>query len=230
MNDVNKEINEKLISLSDEAYKKFQQPLISTVSSELIVGVRTPVLRQFAREFGKTPYVSQFLTSLPHSTYDANNLHAFLIEQIKDFNSCISALDIFLPYVDNWATCDMMSPKILATQPDDLLSHIDRWISSHNTYEIRFAIISLMRHYLDVNFSDEVLLKVERIKSDEYYVNMARAWFFATALAKRWENTIPIIKENRLDRFTHNKTIQKALESYRIMKEQKILLQQMKRR
>lgn len=230
MNEVYEYVHKKLLSLGNEAYKKFHQRLIPTVPPDKIIGVRTPVLRRFAREFGKTDMAPLFLSLLPHRYYDEDNLHAFLIEQIKDFDACADALNTFLPYVDNWATCDMMSPKILASEPEKLLMHIDVWISSRNVYEVRFVILCLMRHFLDSDFNASILNKVSSIVSDEYYINMARAWFFATALAFQWNYAFPYIRDNRLDTFTHNKTIQKAVESFRITKEQKRLLKGLKKK
>ena len=228
MNNIEEYVDNCLFELCDEKYKTFHQILIPTVEPDRVIGVRTPVLRRFAKEFGKTDKVGEFLALLPHRYYDADNLHAFLIEQIKDFDLCVEALDKFLPYVDNWATCDLMSPKVLAKEPDKLLVSIDRWTASGNTYEIRFGILSLMRHFLDDNFKEEYLEKVAAVKSDEYYVNMMRAWYFATALAKHWDIVLPYITERKLDVFTHNKTISKATDSYRITKEQKQLLRNLK--
>ena len=220
----------QLSQLADENYRKFQQPLIPTVAPGRFLGVRTPVLRRFAREFGKSALAAEFLDTLPHDYYDEDNLHAFLIEQIKDFDACTVALDKFLPYVDNWATCDMMSPKVLATDPESLLIHTDLWITSPYTYEIRFGILCLMRHFLGDNFRESLIYKVASVSSSEYYVNMARAWYFATALAFQWDATLRLLKEDVLDDFTHNKTIQKAVESYRITPAQKQMLRGLKRK
>lgn len=230
MNNINKYIDSVLLSISDETYREFHKMLIPTVSSGKVIGVRTPVLRRFARNFGKTEQALCFMHSLPHTSYDAYNLHGFLIEQVKDFKQCVRALDEFLPYVDNWATCDMTSPKILSARPDELIVHIGRWIGSEHTYEVRFAIVCLMRYFLDSYFRKEVLDMVAAVKSDEYYINMARAWFFATALAKQWDSTIRLIEDNRLDLFTHNKTIRKAVESYRISDTKKSFLKTLLRK
>lgn len=230
MNKINEFVDDKLFELRDEKYREFQKPLLPSVPENRLIGVRTPVLRRFANSFVKSDEAAEFMKALPHTSYDADNLHAFLIEKIKDFDACIKSLDTFLPYIDNWATCDMMSPKILAKHTEDLLPHIDRWLVSQYTYEIRFGILSLMRYYIEDNFEPTVLEKVVSVKSDEYYVNMARAWFFATALATQWDSVIKIIEDNALDTFTHNKTIQKAVESYRITDEQKRILKTMKRK
>ena len=229
MNNINNYVDSLLYFISDEAYREFQKTLLPGIKKEQVIGVRIPILRRFTRDFIKTPDASCFMTALPHSSYDANNLHAFIIEQVKDFNQCIIALDKFLPFVDNWATCDMMSPKILKTEPTLLLTHIERWLRSCHTYEVRFAIVCLMRYYLDSDFNSAILYKVVNISSDEYYINMARAWFFATALAKQWDATIGIIEDNALDLFTHNRTIQKAIESYRVSNDHKMLLRTLRR-
>ena len=230
MKDINKSIDQQLRTLSDEAYRKFQLPLIPTVPPERVIGVRTPVLRHFARTFGKTPEASLFLQALPHSSYDANNLHAFLIEQTKDFDACITQLNQFLPYIDNWATCDLMSPKILSQNLEALLTTIDRWLASPFEYEVRFGILNLMYYYLDKSFDETILKRVADVASPAYYINMARAWFFATALAKQWNQTVTLLEHNTLDTFTHNKTIQKAIESFRISTEQKEILREMRRK
>ena len=230
MNEVSAYLRQQLLLLADENYRKFQQPLIPTVAPDRFLGVRTPVLRRFALSFGKSKLAPAFLNNLPHDYYDEDNLHAFLIEQIKDFYECVAALDKFLPYVDNWATCDMMSPKVLAAYPERMLIHIDRWITSVHTYEVRFGILCLMRYYLGENFKESLLYKVAGISSCEYYINMARAWYFATALAFQWDCTLMLLKENRLDDFTHNKTIQKAVESYRITTAQKQILRGLRRK
>ena len=229
MNQVEEYIEKHLFALADEKYRVFQQPLIPTVSSDRIIGVRTPRLRRFAKAFGKTDYAEHFINILPHKYYEEDNLHAFLIEQIKDFDKCLAALDIFLPYVDNWATCDMMSPKILSANLKVLKERINKWLSSEQTYEIRFGIISLMRYFLDDAYDTSVLYKVSSVKSNEYYVIMARAWFFATALINHYEDVVCILNEKYLDTFTHNKTIQKAAESFRISEEKKNELKQLKR-
>ena len=215
------DIQSALFEKSDTEYKKFQAPLIPTVPEELIIGVRTPVLRAFAKSIYGTPAAEDFIRALPHRYYDEDNLHAFLIEQIKDYDLCIKELERFLPYVDNWATCDSMSPKVLKKYPSRLIKNIKRWISSSHTYTVRYGIVMLMKHFLDDNFTPEALDYVANISSDEYYINMARAWFFATALAKRYEETLPYIIGNKLDGWTRKKAIQKACESYRISKQTK---------
>ena len=230
MSRVEKYVEDSLFALADAKYKVFHQSLIPTVHPDRVIGVRTPQLRKFAKTFGKTDGAEEFISILPHKYYEEDNLHAFLIEQIKDFDVCISLLDKFLPYVNNWATCDMMSPKIFSANLPRLSTEVDRWLASEHIYEVRFGIITLMRHYLDEAFDDTVIYKVLSVQSDEYYINMARAWFFATALINHYEEICTLLRENTLDTFTHNKTIQKAIESYRITKEQKAQLKELRRR
>lgn len=199
-----------------------------TVNSETVIGVRTPILREYSKEIAKNGHYEDFLKSLPHQYYEENNLHAFLIEKIKDYQTCINALNEFLPYVDNWATCDSMKPKTLGKHTEELYSQIKIWIASDQTYTIRFGIEMLMNFYLDKDFKTEHLELVAKIRSDEYYVNMMIAWYFATALAKQYESTIPFLEKQTLSVWCHNKTIQKAIESYRITNEQKKYLRTLK--
>lgn len=221
-------VQKELFNLQDEAYKKFHSKLIPNVSADLIIGVRTPALRKFAKDFSKHECANEFLNSLPHKYYEENNLHGFLIEQIKDYDTLTKRLDEFLPYVDNWATCDLMRPKIFKKNKDRLIEKIDEWIDSDNTYMKRFAIEMLMTFYLDEDFKLEYAQKVATVKSEEYYVNMMIAWYFATALAKQYESIIPFIEGKKLEKWVHNKTIQKAVESYRITNEQKVYLRSLK--
>lgn len=213
-----------LFAIQDLAYRDFQAKLMPTVNKETVIGVRTPSLRTYAKKFGKTDNVSAFLEVLPHKYYEENNLHGLLIEQIKAYPSCIAALDRFLPYIDNWATCDMIALRTVKNHLDIFIQEVYRWIASDRPYIVRFGIGMLMRYYLDEQFKPEYPKKVAEVKSDEYYVNMMRAWYFATALAKRYDQIIPYLEEKRLDTWTHNKTIQKAIESYRITPEQKSYL------
>lgn len=228
MTDIEKRVQARLFELQDFSYRDFHSKLMPTVPKEKIIGVRVPQLRKLAKEFGKTEDAKEFLKILPHKYYEEDNLHAFLIEQIKDFDECIFALDDFLLYVDNWATCDMMSPKVFKNNTEKLLPKIEEWLISDYTYQVRFAIGMLMKFYLDESFDERYLQLVASVKSDEYYINMMIAWYFATALAKQWEKTVPFIENKVLDKWTHNKAIQKAVESYRITKEQKEYLKQLK--
>lgn len=224
-----KYVREKLFELQDLKYRDFHSKLIPTVSKELIIGVRTPDLRKFTKEFAKTSYAEDFLKILPHKYYEENNLHAFLIESIKDFDLCIAELNRFLPFVDNWATCDMMRPKIFKKHLPELLSQIRIWIKSEDTYAVRFAMEMLMCYYLDENFNPEYPEMIAKIRSDEYYIKMMQAWYFATALAKQYDAVVLYLEKNLLDADTQNKTIRKAIESYRITDEQKKHLRTLKR-
>lgn len=229
MNTYNKEeLISSLFSMQDLNFRDFQASLIPNISRETVIGVRTPLLRSFAKKYAKTADAEGFLSDLPHAYFEENNLHGFIIETLKDYGKVIAALDAFLPYVDNWATCDLMSPKVLKAHPDELIYEIKRWIASKSTYTVRFAIGALMSYYLDENFSPEVLEIASAVKSDEYYINMMTAWFFATALAKQYDCTLPYLTEKRLDAWVHNKTIRKAVESNRISNERKAYLKTLK--
>ncbi|MBQ4395723.1 MAG: DNA alkylation repair protein [Paludibacteraceae bacterium] len=217
-------IQSKLFALQDHAYADFQSKLLPTVSRETVIGVRTPDLRKMAKQICKTPAAQEFLHNLPHRYFDENQLHAFILSEEKDFDTCIAELEQFLPYVDNWATCDQLSPRCFKRHTTELLPLIRKWTRSKHTYTKRFGICTLMRYFLDEAFRPEYLEWVASIKSDEYYIRMMQAWFFATALAKQWDATLPYIEQRRLEKDTHNKTIQKAIESFRITDEQKALL------
>lgn len=195
---------------------------------ERVIGVRTPQLRALARKLSGTPAAAEFLRELPHRYYEENNLHGMLICRMRDFDECLYAVNGFLPFVDNWATCDMLSPKALIKQPERLLSEIEKWLKSEKTYTVRFGIGRLMAHFLDDRFSPEYPAAVAAVNSEEYYINMMRAWYFATALAKQYDAVFPYFAERRLDRFTHNKAIQKAAESFRVSPEHKAELKALK--
>lgn len=221
-------IQQRLFDLQDLEYRAFHSKLMPTVDPAKIIGVRTPALRKLAKEIAKTSEAKPFLQTLPHEYYEENNLHAFLVEGMKDYDECIAAVNAFLPYVDNWATCDMMSPKCFKKHLAELLDSIKIWIASDWTYTIRFGIGMLMKFYLDDEFDPAYPEMVAAVRSEEYYVNMMIAWYFATALAKQYDAILPFIEERRLDVWTHNKAIQKAVESYRITKEQKEYLKSLK--
>ena len=221
-------VQQDLFTMQDLKYRDFQCKLMPTVASDTVIGVRTPELRKFAKEFSKKPDVDEFLKILPHKYYEENNLHGFLIETIKDYDRVITELDAFLPYVDNWATCDLMRPKIFQKHLEELLGKIKEWINDDHTYTIRFGIEMLMSFYLDEQFCPEFLELVSYVQSEEYYVNMMVAWYFATALAKQYDDTLPYIEQHRLSKWTHNKAIQKAVESYRISDGQKTYLRTLK--
>lgn len=228
MSDIGERIRASLREMQDVEYKDFHAKLIPTVAPEAIIGVRTPELRKYARKLAKDPQIGDFLAQLPHQYYDENNVHAFVVEQIKDYEECLAQTERFLPYIDNWATCDMMAPKVFAKHKEELLEPVRRWIASSETYTIRYGVGMLMRFYLEEDFRQEYLQWVADISSKEYYVNMMRAWYFATALAKQYEAVIPYLEEKRLDDWTHNKAIQKACESYRVTAEQKKYLRGLK--
>ena len=223
-----KEVEKQLFEMQDLKYRDFHAGLMPNIDKNRIIGVRTPRLRKFAKEYGKTENAKTFLTVLPHQYYEENNLHGLLIEQIKEYDSALDELERFLPYIDNWATCDMLAMKVVKKHLDLFIKKIYQWLESKHTYTIRFAIGMLMRYYLEDTFQIEYARKVAEICSEEYYVNMMRAWYFATALAKQYEQVIPFLEERQLDVWTHNKTIQKCVESYRITPEQKEYLKTLK--
>lgn len=225
-------IQADLFTMQDIKYRDFHSKLMPTVDKELVIGVRTPQLRKYSKELYKNQReeAEKFMNTLPHIYYEENNVHAFLIEQIKDYEECIEALDAFLPYIDNWATCDMMNPKVFKKHRSQLITEVRRWLASEHTYMVRFAIKVLMDYYLDEAFEPQYPDMVARISGEEYYIKMVIAWYFATALAKQYDEILPYIEENRLDIWTHNKAIQKAVESYRITSEQKTYLKTLKRK
>ena len=233
------EIRERLFALQDIKYRDFQSKLIPQIESEAVIGVRTPELRKLAKELYQKEDIPDFLSELPHRYFDENQLHAFIVSLYKDYAACMEEVERFLPYVDNWATCDQMSPKIFKKHRAELLVKIAEWIRSEHTYTIRFGTGMLMEHFLDADFETEfeaaeltgrkLMDMVAGIRSEEYYVNMMTAWYFATALAKQYEAALPYIEDGRLDRWTHNKTIQKAVESYRVSDERKSYLRTLRK-
>lgn len=224
------EIQKRLFALQDEKYKEFFSALMPTVDPDCVIGVRTPDLRKLAKTLAKEPGTDAFLKCLPHHYYEENNLHGFIIEGRKDFETCVRDIDAFLPYIDNWATCDQISPKIFSKHLPQLLDKIRGWIASDRVYTIRFGIGMLMKFYLDDAFEPEYLEMVCSVRSEEYYVRMMVAWYFATALAKQYDAAIVYIEEKRLEAWTHNKAVQKSLESRRITEEQKKYLRSLKRK
>lgn len=222
------EIQQRLFALQDEKYRDFNASLMPTVDKALVIGVRTPALRSLAKELKGTELAAAFMAALPHKYYEENNLHAALIAHIRDFEPCMAAVERLLPYVDNWATCDMMSPKALAKNRPALLEHIRLWLQSSHTYTVRFAMGMLMSHFLDEDFREEYLDLVTSVRSEEYYIRMMQAWYFATALAKQYEAAVKYLEQRKLSPWVHNKTIQKARESYRISEEQKIYIKSLK--
>ena len=221
-------IQEELFRMRDSKYAVFQSKLIPNVPPDFFIGVRTPELRKYAKQLAGQPDVSLFLQNLPHRYFDENQLHAFIISEIKDFERCIAEVSRFLPYIDNWATCDQLSPKVFRKNHEELLKYIETWISSGETYTVRFAVGMLMEHFLGDDFDIAYSNMAASVTSDEYYVRMMVAWYFATALAKQYDAVLPFIENRRLDPWTHNKAIQKAVESYRITDDQKTYLKQLK--
>ena len=222
-------IREELFALQDASYGDFQAKLTPGIPRELFIGVRVPEVRKLAKKLKKEPETAEFLSELPHKYYDENMLHGLLVSEIKDYDACVAAVDKFLPYVDNWAVCDIMSPKVFKRNKAALLDKIREWSSSEKPYTCRFGIEMLMSHFLDDDFRPEYLDIPASVHSEEYYVQMMAAWFFATALAKQWDAAIAYIENGVLDTWVHNKTIQKARESYRITPEQKAYLKTLKR-
>jgi len=223
------ELQKKLFEISDSEYAAFQAKLAPTIPADRFMGVRVPALRKFAAEFSKTPECAAFLESLPHEYYDENLLHSVILEKWKRFDDCMEKVEKFLPYVDNWAVCDTLRPKVFAKHKAELVEKVKEWIASDKTYTCRFGIDMLMTHYLDEAFRPEYLELPAQVTSGEYYVRMMIAWYYATALAKQWDSTIEYIEKNRLPDWTHNKTIQKAVESFRITPEQKEYLKSLRR-
>ena len=222
------DLHKSLKKLQDLKYREMQIKIVPTIDPKSIIGVRTPELRTMAKEILKSGDYKRFLKDLPHKYFEENQLHAFIISGIKDLDECMQELEIFLPYVDNWATCDQMSPKVFKKHKDVLFSHIEKWIASDKPYTIRFGVGMLMEHFLDDDFDMKYPEMVAGLRSEEYYVNMMIAWYFATALAKQYESIIPYIEDKKLDDWTHNKAIQKSVESYRITPEHKEYLKSLK--
>ena len=223
------EIQKLLFAERDEKYAEFQHRLMPTVPAECIIGVRTPKVRALAKTVEKLAECEDFLATVPHEYYDENQLHICILSDMKDFDRCIEAVEAFLPYIDNWATCDMLAPKVFKKNKARLLPNIEKWIASGETYTVRFGIEMLMSHYLDGDFKTEYLDLVTSVRSDEYYVNMQTAWFMATALTKQWDASLPYVETQTMDTWTHNKTIQKAIESRRISDERKAYLRTLKK-
>ena len=222
------EIVTELFRMRDQDYALMQAKIIPTVAADRIIGVRTPALRAFAKRLYKDRESDEFLSCVPHRYFDEDQLHAFMISLEKDFDRCIEKVDAFLPFIDNWATCDQLSPGVFKTAPEKLLPSIHTWIQSDQTYTVRFAIGMLMQHFLDERFDTKYADMIAEVRSEEYYIRMMIAWYFATALAKQYELVLPYLEDRRLDDWTHNKAIQKSVESYRITDEQKAYLKTLK--
>ena len=225
---ITEEIRQSLFDLQDIKYRDFQAKLIPGKDTETMIGVRTPELRKLAKQMLKREEIGEFLRDLPHRYFDEDQLHAFIVSGIKEYGKCMEELVRFLPFVDNWATCDQMSPGVFKKHKPELLAEIREWLGSEHTYTVRFGIGMLMQYFLDEDFDPAYPELVAGVHSEEYYVNMMIAWYFATALAKQYDAVLPFIEGRRLDPWTHNKTIQKAVESYRISDEQKEYLRSLK--
>ena len=224
----NSEIVWRLFDMQDIEYKEFQCKLMPTVEKDAVIGVRTPMLRKFASELVNSGEYEEFLNTLPHKYYEENNLHGFIISLTKDFDKCVMQVENFLPYVDNWATCDSMNPKVFKKHSEKLIPYVENWLKSPKIYTVRFAIGVLMSYFLDERFDVKYARMVSEVKSNEYYINMMIAWYFATALAKQYDNVICFVENNVLDKWTHNKTVQKAVESHRITENQKAYIKSLK--
>lgn len=221
-------IQKKLLEMQDIEYKNFHSKLMPTIDDKRIIGIRVPALRKFAKTLFKQDIKNSFMNNLPHYYYEENNIHAFLIERIDDFDEALEETNKFLPYIDNWATCDMFSPKVFGKNKERLIEEIKKWLSSFEPYTIRYAIGMLMRYFLDEDFKSEYAQWVAAVKSDEYYVKMMKAWYFATALAKQYDIAVTYISNHVLDETEHRMTIQKAIESHRISDTRKQILKKYK--
>ena len=218
------QLQKELFALQDLKYRDFHSKLLPGIDKGSIIGIRTPVLRKFSKEYAEREEAGKFLQDLPHQYYEENNLHMMVITEIKDYDKCLEEIKKFVPYINNWATCDLPLPKCFGKHKEELLPQIREWIASDHTYTIRYGLGTLMSLYLDEDFKPEYLELAASVRSEEYYVNMMIAWYFATALAKQWEATVPYIEQRKLPQWVHRKTIQKAVESYRITPEQKTYL------
>ncbi len=224
------EICAKLFALRDDNYRSFQAKLMPTVDPETVIGVRMPALRRLEKELRNTEQAEQFLEILPHGYYEENNLHGLLIASKRDYSETVESLEKFLPYVDNWATCDLIHPRAFEKRPENLPKQLYIWLQSEKVYTVRFALGMLMSLYLDEAFLPEYAQWAAEVRSEEYYINMMVAWYFTTALAKQWEEIVPYLENKKLSQWTHNRTIQKAVESLRITPEQKSYLRSLRRK
>ena len=223
-----KEIVDRLLGMQDLQYRDFVAKLTPSINKENIIGVRTPTLKNYAKELNKSPIKEIFLKQLPHKYYEENNLHAMLIKDIKDIDKALKHINSFLPYIDNWATCDTLAPRIFGKYPQQVHDNIDIWAKSSHTYTVRFAIVTLLQFFLDEYFRETDLEFVASIKTNDYYINMAIAWYYSFALIKQYPSTLPLFENHILDKWIHNKSIQKAIESYRISNEKKEHLRQLR--
>lgn len=223
------EVRSRLFALKDDEYKKFHTKLVPNLDEDFIIGIRVPVIRKFAKELYAKGVAEEYLSLLPHKYYEEKILHGFLIEQIKDYDTVIAYVEEYLPYIDNWATCDSFSPKIFKKNIEDVRQRCFKWIESDMEYTVRYGVVTLMQYFLDEHFTDEVLEKVISIKRDEYYINMAIAWFMSYAIVKQYDKAIAVIESDVLDKFIHNKSIQKSIESRRVSDEKKDYLRTLRK-
>ena len=222
------DLKQKLFEFKDDKYKEFQEKLVPNIPKESIIGVRTPDLRNIAKEIFKSGDYDSFLNDLPHKYYEENLVHIFIISLIKDFDKCVIEIEKFLPYMDCWPVTDQATPKVFKKNHETLLPYVKKWIKSKHIYTSRFGIRMLMNEYLDKDFKNEYLELVASIKSDDYYLKMMIAWYFATALAKRYDESIPFFENRKLDPWIHKKAIQKAIESFRVSDSHKEYLKKLK--
>lgn len=222
-------ITDRLFEMQDTGYRDFQRRLMPDIPKEKVIGVRTPALRKLAKELAGTEEAAAFILQLPHKYYEEDNLHTFLICEMKDYDDCMAEVERFLPYIDNWATCDCFTPKVFKKHRAEVYEKIKQWLGSAETYTVRFGIVTLM-DYLKTDFEKQMLSLVADIRSEEYYINMATAWYFSMALVWQYNAALPYLTEERLDKWTHNKSIQKATESRQIDDKTKEYLRTLKRR
>lgn len=222
------EILNLLINEKDDKYKDFNFRIVHTVPYERMLGVRTPAIKKLAKKLRSTHLEEEFIKELPHYYHEENNLHAALIVQNKNIDEVFAMLEEFLPFIDNWATCDMLTPKVFSEYPDAVHEKCTEWLKSNRTYTVRFAIVTLLNFFLDENFDPADLAMLAELRSDEYYINMALAWYFSFALIKQYDAAVKLLTERKLSDFVHNKTIQKAVESFRIPQEKKIYLKSLR--
>ena len=221
-------VYERLAACSDEEYRDFQSRSVPNIPKKTILGVRTPDMRNIAKEINGTEEEKAFLKQLPHQYYEENLVHFFLIAMIRDFDECAKAVETFLPYVDCWPVCDQSSPKVFAKNHQKLLPLIRKWIGSEHVYTARFGIRMLMNEFLGEDFKPEYLEWVAAVKGEDYYIKMMVAWYFATALAKKYDESVVYIEQRRLEPWTHKKAIQKAIESFRVSDEHKEYLKSLR--
>ena len=224
----NFDMMKSLYAAQNIAYRDFNAKLIPNISHDLFIGVRTPILRKIAKDIIQSGGQDTFMATLPHKYFEENQLHAFIISEIKDFDTCIQETERFLPYIDNWATCDQLNPRVFKKNLNVLYKYVCKWIKSKHVYTVRFAIKILMQYWLDDKFDEKYADMVANIKSDEYYINMMRAWYFATGLAKQFDKILPYLEQSHIDEWTRQRAIQKACESYRVTDKNKEILRKIR--